>query len=397
MILFFTFLIVLLIYFFEKEKRWLWVQVKALSFKLEGLETSQGRLDASSIIVATQFQLSASPKILLLKLDHIGDVVLTIPALRAIRYQWPLAEITLVSGPWGKDILEPEGLIDVFVESLILDRKRFSKREFRNIHNKFSKDMSKNKYDLAMDLRVFGDTAYLLKHVTASFKIYARTEHSMFLQGLGVSVPCKLHIAEQMMFLVKKIGCTAVYEYPCIHLTAHEETFVSQYLTSNVSLKSKLIGFHPFASVPTRDWGIRNFLKVAEILIGYGNMECLFFVGTENLEAIRELPENIREKIHIINNTTLRESAALMSACTVFVGNNSGPMHMAAAVGIPIVSVFSGVEMAWEWGPATKKSKVINADVPCIRCHQSACSHLTCLKSIPVHTVVTAIHDFIGS
>jgi ADP-heptose:LPS heptosyltransferase len=397
MFLFFTFVILFLIYFFEKEKRWLWRQIQDLRFKFELMEeTSQRNLD-SSVVVATQFQLIERPKILLLKLDHIGDIVLALPALRAIRCQWPLAEITLVSGPWGKDILEPEGVVDVFVDSLILDRKYFSKREFRSIHNKFSKDMAKNKYDLALDLRVFGDTAHLLKQVTASLKVYTRTETSMFLKDFGVFIPRSMHMAEKMMYLVNKIGCTSVYQHPCINLTEHEEIFVSEYLKTKIFSKSKLIGFHPFASVPTRDWGIKNFLKVAEILIGYGNRECLFFVGGESLAAITSLPENIREKIHVINNTTLRESAALMSACTVFVGNNSGPMHMAAAVGIPVVSVFSGVEMAWEWGPATKKSKVIYADVPCIRCHQSACSHLTCLTSIPVNLVVTAINDFIDS
>ncbi|MSR89034.1 MAG: glycosyltransferase family 9 protein [Candidatus Margulisbacteria bacterium] len=369
---------------FEREKRWLWRQILDLKMTLNQTYP----LNKQETLLTPHFEnLHTAKTIFVLKLDHIGDMILTIPALQALRKNLPNAHITLACGPWGKELLEQEKLIDTFIITSI-PNKSLPTKEKKIETNRLKKRLQENSYDIAFDLRHYGDTQHWFKWVNAPVKIGTKSAHTPSNIKLTFSTipPHEKHMTEKITHIVECMGLSPKSYAPSLTLSEQEKTQAHLFFNQKNWDPTKCIGLHPYANATTRDWGINNFIETANHLetLGY---TCLFFIGNRADEVTPKLKKNSTSKIHTISNTTLRESAALIQCCSLFISNNSGPMHLAASVQCPTLAIFSGTEISSEWGPYGPNHHTIAVDLPCIRCHKGHCWHKTCLISIAPITI----------
>jgi len=380
-IVFLFVILVVFIFFFDKEKKHLINRLTVLEKErdfLPGLDSKNTHM------VDIQLGNNDISQILVVKLDHIGDMILALPALHAIRLRWPNAKITLLASPWAKDLLEPENVVDVFISTSLASLEKQSLSRWKEVR-KIQSFLQKQKYDLALDMRFFDDTAYLLRFVHARFKaIFFCVESMQEPVQFRIVPPKGLHASHKISYMASQLGCPVDPLMPAIRVSGSEHVFAEKFCLDRGISQSRIVAFHPFASVKSREWALDKFVAVATKLVKDCGVVCLFFVGNDEplLDLNRDFEISVRNSVYFVVGTTLRESAAILSGCDLFIGNNSGPMHLASAVDIPTLGVFSGVETPLEWGPLCKKHKTIITNVPCLGCHQSRCDHLTCLTSI---------------
>ncbi|NDC83222.1 glycosyltransferase family 9 protein [bacterium] len=384
-----------MIYLFEKDKRWLWYQIIELRNNTLGSNPNWFKQPNQTVVQGILNHIGDSPRhILLLKLDHIGDIVLTLPTLKALRRQFKTAHITLACGSWGVDMLKAEGVVDEFITiNYLAPNHPNPKAELAT----FYAAVAGKQFDIAVDLRPFGNTQFLLKKVSAQFKLGSWSDQSSttLLHFTDVA-PQDIHVAEKIYRMAQHLGCTAPIEGPQITFSSDETAFADQFFESTQWGNATVIGIHAFANVETRNWGVDNFAAVATQLVALGYKVIWFAVKQPNtFETL--FSEEIKKNIVVVSQAQLRESMAIMSRCTVFVSNNSGPMHMAAASGCPTLGVFSGAEIPLEWGPYGMRNRSIIADIGCIRCHQSHCAHKSCLTSISPSNVLMEIRSMVES
>lgn len=159
----------------------------------------------------------------------------------------------------------------------------------------------------------------------------------------------------------------------------------------------RLVVMHAGATWPAKQWGAEQYAKLAALLARSAGVRILLTGGPRDEAAIREAEEKSQRTAQRIGPLTLRELAALLSLADAFVGNDGGPMHIAAAVGTPTVGIFGpGEEQIWFPYPSLLGHRALREDVPCHPCHLNLCnrggeSHMECMKKLTPERVLEAV------
>ena len=153
----------------------------------------------------------------------------------------------------------------------------------------------------------------------------------------------------------------------------------------------KWVMLHPAARYWFKAWPVERFAALGDALVGEGFQVVL--IGSENeLRVADEVMQSAEETfISLVGKTSLRDLAALMKECSLFVGNDAGPMHMASALNVPIVALFGPTEPA-VWGPHGKSCRIIYKGLDCRACFHPGCfrGEDSCMKRITVDEVLRA-------
>ena len=303
-----------------------------------------------------KIDLSQVKRVLVVRLDEIGDVVLTTPFLRELRRNLPNAWVTLVVKPQVYNLVE---LCPYVNEVLTYDwgEKGRSGELRRHVGaiKLAAQHLWKRKFDLAVLPRWDADHYYhgtfLVYFSGAPWRVgYSEgvISHKRRLNGgydrLFTHVlndSTVKHEVEHNLDVIRFLGGQVQDERLELWLSEEDETFTEQMLKSHgVGPDNLLIAFAPGAGVPKRMWPLGNFIELgtwlksqyaAHLVVGGGR-------GEERLG--RELQQKIGDTvINAVAQTTLRQTSALLKRCHLYVGNDAGPMHLAAAAGIPVVEI----------------------------------------------------------
>jgi len=347
-------------------------------------------------------------KILLIKLDHIGDVILSLPAIQMVRNRFPYAHITMLVGSWAKPIVEKISEIDdILTFDFFFEKSSEGKRPLNNIELKnLEHTLKALHFDLAIDLRKHPETRGILKLSGARFTIgYGNGGDYKWLSGyLEVSPdikdipgkPSKPHITEQICQLIRVIRPNDYETHeghliPRVNLIMGEKKDLQNLLKDNklTSLLQNnfLVGIHPGVGNPIRQWPIPYFARLSDLLIERNNA-LVVVVGTKSEEDIvLQLYENIKYKekfISLVGKLALKEFIEFIRYLNLFIGNVSGPSHIASIVGIPTLTIFGGEVSPYEWHPLGMFTTSIRLDIPCSPCYKpkpELCPYdLKCLK-----------------
>jgi heptosyltransferase-2 len=158
-----------------------------------------------------------------------------------------------------------------------------------------------------------------------------------------------------------------------------------------------LIAVHPEAGYPSKEWGADRFRNLIERLLSRPRSKILIF-GIASAQKIAEKLASSSQVVSLVNVLTLREMICVMSRCHLFIGNDSGPSHIAQALGIPAVVVASGTNEYEKWGIRSKPSRILKHAVPCSPCHLRDCNvegH-PCLSEISVDEVYQTVQEFLS-
>ena len=330
-------------------------------------------------------------RILIFKLDHAGDVLLATPAIKAIRKQFPSAHITLVAGPWAKDIVEGESYINDIISYSAFWHNRSQDRTL-NIREgiELIRILRRRRYDIFFDLK--GDLFAII--IGFFSRIPKRIGYAWsgggFLLTDEVEATIKKHQVEILMDAVRIVAPTTP-DIPELSITVpvYEDRHVRAMMREEGWDDSKLtIGFHIGSGCPSKLWPVERFADLMERIYGKLKAQIVVVGGSEDIGLIKRLEGLLGFKpIVMAGKTTFEQTAAVIKRCSLFVGNDSVPVHIAAAVEVPVVVLFSAANDWQRWRPYGNDVDVIYKNVKCKGCEKAVCDTMECMNLITVDEV----------
>ncbi len=336
------------------------------------------------------------PRVVIWKLSALGDVILSTPSLRAARKQFPQGHITLVV---GRSAYEAVARCPYLDEIIIYDPKRKDRGLRRQWA--FVRRLQQAGFDISIDLQNSRRT-HLLAWLSGAWRRigYSRKWAGCLNQGVRLPKVVLAPIAHQQ-YLLREAGLATDGEklelWPAEQDQAAADALLSS-LTVNAQ-PAAWVGLHPGGSGrwKTKRWDLSRWAKVCDALSRSG-VRVVVVGGPEEQElgqqltALTEVPPLV-----IIGKTRLLELACVIKRCTVFLSHDSSSLHVAAAVGTPVVVLFGPTDPRRHWPPAFA-GQVIRKDVFCSPCYSTRCRTVThaCMKRITVDEVLYATHTLLA-
>lgn len=329
--------------------------------------------------------------ILVIKLRYIGDVLLTTPLLSVLRKNFPQSQITVLVKQGTESVLQNNPSVDNIV---ILPGGNWIRQV------QFLKFIRSNCFDCVIDLSD-GDRSAFLSAISGSkikigFNYEGRWRGKIYSQIVNDRYG-SMHMLDYHAQTLFSLGIKPQVCNPEIFFTAEERLAVEQVLVNHKLKNGKWVMLHPAARYWFKAWGAERFAALGEALFKEGFKVVL--VGSENEEGLAENIIKLAQNkfISLAGKTTLRELAALMMYCCLFVGNDAGPMHIAAAVGCPVLGLFGPTDPG-VWGPRGKKCYTIYKGLDCRECFRPGCQRgeLSCMNLISVEEVISKSLEILG-
>jgi len=344
-------------------------------------------------------------RILLIRLRNIGDVLLMVPTVRAFREAFPRAFLAAAVNAGTEEMLTGNPLLD---EILVFDPRwktlPFLQRIAREAE--FARKVHRGKFDLAVNLTEGDRGAFLCLASRARIKVGMRHPRGLWWKGrvydhLVEPPDWKAHTVEKMLEVPRSLGLQPRDKRVEIFYSPEDRRSVDRLLAGQgVGPEEPLVHIHPTSRWLFKCWRDEAVAGVIDALEGSGRARAVLTGGGEEkerkrieaiLKACRNRPVNLAGKL------TLKQLAALSHRSRVFLGVDTAPMHIAAAVGTPVVALF-GPSGEFNWGPWGEGHRVIKKDWECRPCGKDGCGgskRSRCLDEISEEEVLREVFEIL--
>ncbi|MCK4521242.1 MAG: glycosyltransferase family 9 protein [Nanoarchaeota archaeon] len=341
-------------------------------------------------------------KILIINSGYIGDSILSIPLINNLRNCCKDAKISLVINPKFIDLWKNNKNIDniiLYDAPWIRYKKGFNIKDILT-YLKFIKKIRKQRFDLAIDTRGdFRNNLLFLYLSGAKQRIgFGYTGGSYFLTK-NVKYKQGIHEVEKNLSLLKAINCPIKETIPELDVKKQDITKIKRILAKNKI--NKRIVINPFAGYPSKEWPLEKFAELIDNLIKKYKTKIIIIGGSNDIQKSESLLQKIQNKDKIINLTgklKLMQTAALLSLSDLLIGVDSGPMHMASAVGCKTITLIGPTDYR-RWGPYGDKKEhiIIKRNVKCWPCGLLyKCDYdKKCMLSITVEDVLEKVRGLL--
>lgn len=340
----------------------------------------------------------AAKKILVMRYRFIGDTLLTVPFLRNLRRSEPDARICWMVAPGSSDVVK--GI--PYVDSMLYWDPVTIHADSRGAHRTFSsklafiKKLREERFDKVYVLKRSLSSALIAWLSGAPERIGFDTEGRGCLLTKKVAYRHDCHEVKNFLSVLSADGVEVKDDFLEIWTTPEEEQKVGTLLeTSGVALSERVFVIHPFSAVVERGWPLENFAKLAVRLRSKAACRVVVVGGKKDRETFGPVKHLFgAAAVDLVDACGLRETASLLKRSALFVGNDSGIMHLAAAAGAPVVALF-GPQSPVKFGPWSTRAKVIYKGMKCSPCRQkfftecepSARMRPACMETITVEEV----------
>ncbi|MCC6611986.1 MAG: glycosyltransferase family 9 protein [Anaerolineae bacterium] len=346
---------------------------------------------------------SETGRILLIRPDHLGDVLLTTPAIHMLRQRLPDAEIHALVGPWSADVLANDPALDAV---LTLDFPGFSRIPKQSLRSPYelafqtARQLRRIGYDTAFILRPDHWWGAMVAHLAGIPRRigYKLTDVSPFLSEAidhhaehAVLQSARLIAAQSGNFALDELSLT----YP---VEEADRQWVRGYLEEwGISAQQRLIAIHPGSGTWVKRWTDERWATVADALHEQLDVDIVFTGADHELPMISNIVARMRHTpALLVGDANIRQLAALYERARVVLGPDSGPIHLAAAVGSATVSLFGPADPE-EFGPwgAPERHLVLTSSIGCRPCRvidwetDDPANH-PCVRDIPIEQVLEA-------
>ena len=293
----------------------------------------------------SELELSFNPRnILVIDFGQLGDVVMSLPALRAIRDHFPDAQITVLVGKPAAEILTMAGYANIIVPV-----DRVALRDGSKIVSiariiKLVSRVRKAKYDFVIDLNSFSETNILGFLSGAQYRLFShRPGRSVdFLANFNPKPPREAkdyHLVDRYLDVLKSLGINNAERTPFLKTRSEADSDVESMLKKEKAQTNLLVGLFPGAGHLDRRWPIERFAELADHLTRNERVRVIVFGGPEEHDLIARNAHLFPASTIFFDRLTISQLAAALARLTVFVSNDTGPMHVAAAVGTSVVEL----------------------------------------------------------
>ena len=329
-------------------------------------------------------------RILLIKLRYLGDVVLSTPVLPLLHKQFPEAKMTFLVNPGTAGVLQDNPYLD---EVWVLPRKPW----WRQLG--FIRRVRGAKFDTVIDL-TDGDRSAFLSWVTGApvrlgYNRDRRWRGKFYSQVLP-SAYGSMHMVDYHQQAIAGLGIHESVGKPEVYIYSEVRQQDKEEFDDFSANGQPLVLLHPTARYVFKAWPLERFAAVADWLSGKGIRVAL--IGSQREILIGQQIMNLtkHKPINLMGKTRLSQLTALMKRSLLLIGNDGGPMHIAAAVGCPVLGLFGPTDPA-VWGPRGIKVKVIYKGLNSEECFYQGCSRgeESCMHQISVEEVCQAAQSML--
>ena len=333
-------------------------------------------------------------RILVVKLDHIGDVLLATPVFSNLRQAYPDAELHALTGAWSRVVLERHPDVNEVLEynSPVFCRtgRPTSLRETLRLY----KQLCHEKYDLLVALRSDWRTVYFsLLRVTPKRLDRAALQVA---NKLGSPQFTGTHETTRNLDVLHKAGIPTPIQTTIFSVAAEDEKWASDFLEGlHIDRECPLIAIHPGSPVPIKRWMPERYAELGDWLIARKRAQILFVGVAAEIPIITEIQGLMRaETNNIAGKTSLTQLASILHTCNMFIGNDSGPMHLAAAVGTRTIGLY-GPGDPTRFGPVGTMCQTIRRKTDCPPCPETTCrfGEDGCMSKIRVADVIQTLES----
>ena len=345
-------------------------------------------------------------RILALKLDHIGDFIAAFPAFRRLKQAFPNAELTVLAAGASLALAGLEPAIDRVIRFDFFHavseqgRRTLGRRELAEL----AATLAPWRFDLALDLRRQPDTRAVLQHTGARWLAgFDRNNQTRWLdiavewEGDQARTHKRAHISETLVAFVDAVAGACAPERALIAAAVPDDAraaAVALPALAGCDFTRPLVAIHAGAGAENKQWPVENFAALIDLLAERAGAAAVIIGGADEapmaaavLAALRR-PERV---VSVAGALGLRELPVLLRACALYIGNDSGPKHLAAALGVPTLGIHSGTVDTTEWGPLGPAAVAVRREMTCSPCylaHARDCHRgLACLRGIRVADV----------
>ena len=334
--------------------------------------------------------------ILVVKLDHIGDCIIAFPAVRRLKRHFPKARISVLTSRSSRSVWSLEPAIeeifefDFFHARSALGELEHNEADWLDLRDRLAGEH----FDLAVDLRKHPETRPVLQYTGARY--LAGFDHRSQFAWLDVALDWggdqafarkRNHTGEDLLNLVDAIAAAADEDRTVIASPPAPAKLTG--LGRNGASSAPLICVHPTAGNDMKQWPLEYFAVLIDQLVE-NEGAYIVLIGAPGEEEIAEgliarlrHPEAVSS---LIGKVPLAELPAVLRAASLFVGNDSGPKHIAAGLGVPTVGIHSGTVDVREWGPIGPNAVAVAREVVCSPCYLSRVEDcrrgLVCLRQL---------------
>ena len=352
-------------------------------------------------------------RILVVKVDHIGDFITAVPAIRRLKQIFPAATIHVLTGRAARVLAEAEDCIDEFIEFEFfhavsgLGQKQISKEEYQELRDR----LAPYRFDIAVDLRKHLDTRDVLRYTPARFLAgydymgqFPFLDISLEWEGDKHLLRKRSHVTDDLINLVEAIGTAGAADRTQLNLVVPSSgppEFLS--VDARALFDRAVVAVHPGVGNVMRQWPAEHFAALIDLLVEKNGVNVILIGGAEESELADEVLEQVVNRsavVSVVGKTSLRQLPELLRACVLYVGNNSGPKHIAAALGVPTIGIHSGVVDAIEWGPIGTRAVALRRNMACSPCYltrQEDCPRgYACMRGLEPIAVQEASEVFLA-
>lgn len=323
-------------------------------------------------------------RILLIRRDGIGDMLNTTPAIASLRLSYPDSRIIIACSPSQAELLEGNPDVD---ETVIL--KSSLGGEVRRVRP---------------DLAIASQNAYLcnLTALLSGARIRLGWKGKLLSSLLSIRVPYRYakgetHEARRNLDLVAKL-CDSLAPLRLKLVLTDEERRegMREIIRAGIDPERAWCGIHPGGSSWDKLWPPDGFARIGERLSKRYGMRVAIIFGPDEEGIADEIASQMHIKPVLIQPKSVRKLAAVIAHTPLFICNDSGPMHIAAALDVPTLAIFGPTDHV-RWRPLSKRARVIRQDLGCFPCSAHKCRRgYECIKKLPVELVWKEIEEMLG-
>ncbi len=348
--------------------------------------------------------------ILIVKLSAIGDVIHTLPALNALRRHYPDARITWLIEEAAASLVKGHEALDRVIVSR---RKQWvrglisgpSRGENLIAIYRFFRTLRDTRYDLIIDFQQLLKSGIPVWLARGKCKVgfdrgMEHMEHShIFLNRRIRPVSMEIHALRRYLMLTEAMGVPVRNTEYRIPVKASDRKKVEELLEQQGAGTGRMfVGINPVAQWETKLWQNEKFAILADRLAEDYGAETVFTGGAGDRPTVNEIRSRMKSRsVSLVGKTSLRQLAALYEKTAFVISTDTGPMHLAAAVGTPVIALF-GPTAPWRTGPFGSGHQIIRTGVECSPCFKRQCRRgdRACMNGIQVEEVLSAV-DRLGN
>lgn len=338
---------------------------------------------------------------LVIRLDHIGDVLSSTALPKILKEHFPASRVYFLTSSWAAPLLENNPFLD---EVLVYDTRWFQKKNYADVGKKlrlFPLIKAVRRLNVGVGIGLRGDLRenFFMAFCGMKERIGYGITGGGFCLTREVPYSKGVHETTHTLDLLNALGIRTASLEPQLYFAERErEAFRSRLEKSGIVLGEACVGFQVDAGTKAKEWPPEHAAAfLDQFLAGHGDRR-IVLVGSDKRKAdlISNAHADDPRLVNLVGQTSLRELAALLKELKLFIGPDSGPSHLALALGVKTILLYSGTNVYAQWKPLSERAVVLKKEVDCSPCGLEVCTvagHPCMSRTTPEELLSTVLEN----